>query len=167
MIEPFTSLEGVITPTGLDIRELMKLYQEYLSKNRSWLFKDAPRRSDLRVYEAVFHFNLYAYVDEFLRSKKGIVIPEFPTGNGKIDLVVRYAGAVYGLELKSYTDNTGYKDALKQAANYGKQLELDEIFLVTFVDAIDDKNKQTYEADYKDPLSGVTVKPVFIITGSP
>jgi hypothetical protein len=61
--------------------ELLKLYQNYLDKNKKWMFKQAPRRSDMRVFEAVFHFNLYAYINEFLRSKKGQVFPEFPTGN--------------------------------------------------------------------------------------
>ncbi|MCP4149925.1 MAG: hypothetical protein GY757_19420, partial [bacterium] len=167
LMEPFTSLAKIITTTHLNVRELMKLYQEYLSKNCSWLFKNAPRRSDLRVYEAVFHFNLYAYVDEFLRSKNGVVIPEFPTGNGKIDLLIKHAGVTYGIELKSYTDNAGYKDALKQAAKYGKQLNLNEIYLVTFVDTIDEKNKQTYETTYKDSLTDVTVSPIFIITDNP
>jgi hypothetical protein len=70
LVEPFTRLDHIVTPTHLDIRGLMGLYQKYLDKNKSWLFKDVPRRSDLRVYEAVFHFNLYTYMDEFLRSKK-------------------------------------------------------------------------------------------------
>ncbi len=149
----------------LDIQELMKLYQAYLGKNKSWLFKKAPRRSDLRVYEAVFHFNLYAYLDEFLRPRKGRVIPEFPTGNGKIDLIIHYGDKTYGIELKSFTDRAGYLEALDKAAQYGKQLQLAEIYLVTFVEGIDEKTRETYEADFHHPQTQVKVKPIILQTG--
>ncbi len=55
-------------------------------KNASeWLLKDAPRRADMRIYEAVYHFNLYSYLKELLETRGGKVFPEFPTGNGKIN----------------------------------------------------------------------------------
>ncbi len=165
LVEPFLNLDKVIGPTHLDIRELLKLYQQYLDKNRDWLLKDVPRRSDLRVFEAVFHFNLYMFLDEFLRNKEGRVFPEFPTGNGKIDLVIRYAGRDYGVELKSYADQPAYRAALAQAAKYGKQLQLSEIHIVFFVEYIDEANRKIHEADYRDDTAGVTVKPVFIETG--
>ncbi len=167
LVEPFLKLDHVITPSHLDIPGLMKLYQDYLDKNKSWLFKDVPRRSDLRVYEAVFHFNLYSYLDKFLQNKNGRVFPEFPTGNGKIDLLIRYNDVQYGIELKSFSDDAGYKLALKQAAQYGKQLQLSEIYLITFVESIDEANRQKYEAEVLDPGTKVTVKPVFIRTGRP
>ncbi len=71
----------------------------------------------------------------------------------------------YGLELKSYTDETGYKEALVQAASYGRKLGLAEIFLVFFVEYVDDENRKKYEADYLDGKTGVKVIPVFIETG--
>ncbi len=164
LVKPFIDLTPIITPTHLDVRELMKLYQAYMDKNRSWLFKEVPRRSDLRVYEAVFHFNLYSYLQSFLRDKEALVFPEFPTGNGKIDLLLKHNNTVYGIELKSYTDHTGYRLALEQAARYGKQLGLAEIFLVIFVETIDEKNRLTYEKAYHDPTTSVTVNPIFITT---
>ncbi|MCP4148502.1 MAG: hypothetical protein GY757_12220, partial [bacterium] len=166
LLEPLTKIDNIVTPAGLNIPELMKLYQKYIDKNKTWLFKKAPRRSDMRIYEAVFHFNLFAYLDRFLRRKKGYVFPEFPTGNGKIDLLIRYSGHIYGIELKSFTDEAGYKEALKQAAKYGKQLKLPEIFLVAFVETIDEKSRKIYEADYKAPEYGVTVTPIIIQTGT-
>jgi hypothetical protein len=165
LVEPFCSLDHVITPTHLNIRELMKLYQTYLEKNKSWLFKNAPRRRDLRLYEAVFHFNLYAYIDKFLQNRNGFVFPEFPTGNGKIDLLIQYNQTTYGVEIKSFTDQAGYHQAREKAAQYGKQLQLTEIYLVTFVESIDEKTRQTYENDYLDPQTNVTVKPIFLKTG--
>ncbi|MCP5102224.1 MAG: hypothetical protein GY950_02540 [bacterium] len=166
LVEPFAKIDHIVTPDNLDIRGLMKLYEKYIAKNKSWLFKNAPRRYDLRIYEAVFHFSLYAYLHEFLRNKNGRVFPEFPTGNGKIDLLVNYNDIRYGIELKSFSDQTAYRQALEQAARYGKQLRLPEIFLVTFVESIDEENRNTYEKEYRDPATDVTVKPVFVRTGA-
>jgi hypothetical protein len=63
------------------------------------------------------------YLSIFRRLRGGRVYPEFPTGNGKacpdagrINLIINYAGQKYGLEVKSYTDDTGYKKAIKQKA---------------------------------------------------
>ncbi len=120
----------------------------------------------MRIYEAVYHFNLYSYLNEFLRPEGGRVFPEFPTGNGKIDLIVTYAGNRYGIELKSYTNERNYKESLEKAAKYGKQLELTEIFLVFFVESIDDKNRIKYEGDYPGKETGVNVLPIFIETGN-
>jgi hypothetical protein len=136
-----------------------------LKKNRGWLLKDAPRREDMRIYEAVYHFNLYSYLKQFLGVEGGSVNPEFPTGNGKIDLIVSFAGKRYGIEVKSFTTRGNYMHALVQAARYGKQLGLEEIFLAIFVDAIDDKNRGIYEKEYLDETTGVKVVPCFIETG--
>ncbi len=95
----------------------------------------------------------------------GNVIPEFPTGNGKIDLIITYAGEQYGLEVKSYSTRGNYSHALVQAAQYGKQLGLSEIFFVFFVDAIDEENRGRYEKDYPDEATGVKVVPIFVETG--
>ena len=165
LVKPFSDLDAVINAERLDVRELMKLYQSYLDTNRSWLFKDAPRRNDLRIYEAVYHFNLYSYLHNFLRDKGALVFPEFPTGNGKIDLLIRYNDKVYGIELKSYTDGPGYRRSLVQAAAYGKQLGLSEMFLVIFVEDIDEQNRKKYEAVYRDESTAVVVNPIFIATG--
>jgi len=165
LVKPFFNLDAVINAEHLDVRELMKLYQAYLDANRSWLFKDAPRRNDLRIYEAVYHFNLYSYLHNFLRDKGALVFPEFPTGNGKIDLLIRYNNKTYGIELKSYTDDPGYRRSLEQAASYGKKLGLSEMFLVIFVEAIDEQNREKYETVYRHEPSTVTVNPIFITTG--
>jgi hypothetical protein len=135
--------------------------------NRKWLLKDVPRRSDLRIFEAVFHFNLYKYLDNFFHNKEGQVIPEFPTGNGKINIIIiKYAGKIYGLELKTYRDNPGYKKALKKAAQYGQQLKLEEISLIFFIESIKDEIREKYEAVYFDQKTKVKVVPIFVETGN-
>ncbi len=82
LVDPFISMAEVMTDTVLYIPKIMNLYQTYLKKNSSWLFKAVPWRTDKRIFEAIFHFNLYSYLHQFLKSPGGQVIPEFPTGNG-------------------------------------------------------------------------------------
>ncbi len=165
LVDPFDTLEDAITEESLNPGNIIRRYNAYLVKNRDWLLKDAPRRKDMGIYEAVFHFNMYMYLYRLLKSKGARVFPQFPTGNGKIDIVITYKERVYGIELKSYTDYSGYKTALEQAARYGKQLSLKEVLLVFFVEAIDRETREKYEARYRDESSGVTVVPVFVATG--
>ncbi len=167
LVNPFEDLAGIITAQDLHIQPLLQRYARYLQQNRTWLLKDAPRRADLRVREAVYHFNLYMYLDKFLRQHEGQIWPEFPTGNGQIDLIIRYAGQVYGIEVKSFSTAHQYRAALEQAAHYGQQLQLSEITLAMFVDvAVDDANRAKYEAVYVDADTGVTVTPVFVEIGA-
>ena len=130
------------------------------------MLKNAPRRQkDLRVFEAVFQFHLYSYLESFLQSYDAQVQPEFPTGNGAIDLLIRHAGQLFGIELKSFANQREYKNALSQAAKYGKQLGLNEIGLALFIEAVDDTNRQKFEQDYTDPKTGVIVHPQFVQLG--
>ncbi len=155
----------IVSGDHIDIPQLLRLYQTYLDNNKTWLFKDVPRRSDMRIYEAIFHFNIYAYLDELMRGKNVQILPEFPTGNGKIDLLIRYGDKTYGIELKSFSDLPAYYDALEQAARYAGNLKLKDIYLVSFIESIDEKNKKKYEALFHHPKTGVWVHPIFILTG--
>ncbi|MCP4698573.1 MAG: hypothetical protein GY862_17240 [Gammaproteobacteria bacterium] len=165
--DPFEDLSDTITKNSLNIRRLLQRYEQYFQANQARILKNAPRRrEDLRVYEAVFHFHLYLCLTRFFRSYNAQVQPEFPTGNGAIDLLIRYAGQLFGLELKSFADQQQYRQALKQAAKYGKKLGLTSIWLVLFIDAVDDKNRQRFEVSYTDKKRGVTVHPLFVQTGT-
>jgi hypothetical protein len=164
--KPFEDLDDIITEHSLHVENLLRRYEVYLRENRDWLLKDAPRRkTDLRPYEAVYHFNLYMYLSRFFQHRDGQVWPEFPTGNGKLDLFIRYAGRVYGLEVKSFVNAYEYREALRQAARYGRQLGLTEMTLAFFVEAVDETNRARYEVVYEDEETGVTVTPVFVATG--
>ncbi len=162
---PFEDLSDIVTETDINIKQMLRLYERYLQRNRDWLFKNVPRRTtDLRIYEAVYHFNLYMYLFYFLQHQDGQVYPEFPTGNGKIDLIIHYSGQRYGLEVKSYANQTSYKKAITQAACYGKQLNLCQISLVFFVEAIDEANREKYEVLTVDEKTGVRVETIFVAT---
>ena len=160
----FTKLDQILTPTGLQVKNLLRLYEQYVQRNHTWLFQDAPRRTDLRLYEAVYHFNLFMWLSRFLQRTGGRVHPEFPTGNGQIDLLIRYQSYQYGLELKSFRSDFEYNLALQQAARYAHQLHLATITVVFFVEAVDDENRTLYETPYHDAASGVTVEPVLVTT---
>ena len=161
---PFENIDDTITDDTLNIKHLMRRYERHLQANREWLLKDVPRREDLRVYEAVYHFNLYVYLQDFLKTYDARVHPEFPTGNGKIDLLIDHGGNIYGLELKSYTNDRDFRKALQQAARYGQQLGVQQLALVVFVEAIDTNTRTRYETDYHDEETGVLVTPIFIAT---
>jgi hypothetical protein len=169
----FEDLAAVITAERVHVANLLRRFERYLAENRAWLLQDAPRKSNLRLYEAVFHFILYRYLADFLQSYRGRVWPEFPTGNGKVDpstgsgqaLLLAYAGVVYGLEVKSFTNLPDYQRALRQAAAYGRQLGLAEMTLALFLEQVDDANRARYEAVYTDAATGVRVAPVFVQTG--
>ena len=165
LYEPFEDLDDAIDDNSLNVRNIMKRYKTYLIKNRGWLLKNAPRRTDLKIYEAVFHFNLYMYLSSFMTDFDGEVYPEFPTGNGKIDLIIKYEGKTYGIELKTYKNRSEYKKALIKAAHYGKQLSLKEISLIFFVESIDDESRKIYEIDFDDKETGVRVEVIFVEMG--
>jgi hypothetical protein len=164
--EPFDGADDWTLETHLDIPEIIRQYELYFKNNRDWLLKDAPKRVDLRIFEAVYHFNLYSYLKQLLKSEGGSVLPEFPTGNGKIDLILSYSGKRYGIELKSFTSRGRYLKALEQAARYGKQLNLKEIFLVFFIESINEENRKKYEKIHQDEASKVRVVPLFVETGT-
>ncbi len=167
LYDPFEDLSDTITENSLNIHQLLLRYEQYLQANRTQVLKNAPRRQkDLRVYEAVFQFHLYLYLTNFLRSYDGQVHPEFPTGNGAIDLLIRHAGQLFGLELKTFANQHAYQKALTQAAKYGKQLGLSDIALVLFIEAVDETNRKKFETDYTDSKTGVTVHPQFVQTGT-
>jgi len=131
LYDPFDDLLDTITEETLHIPQLLRRYEAYLQENQEQVLKNAPRRqNDLRVYEAVFHFHLYLYLVNFFNSYEVQVQPEFPTGNGQIDLLIRYAGQLFGLELKTFTNQHSYRQALKQTAKYGRKLGVTEIRLV-------------------------------------
>ncbi|MDM8526763.1 AAA-like domain-containing protein [Anaerolineales bacterium HSG24] len=164
--DPFDDLSDTITDNSLNVANLMRRYETYLRQNREWLLKDAPRRkTDDRIMEATYHFNLYLYLQSFFYDYDSLIHPEFPTGNGKIDLIIKHGSQTYGLEVKSFSGQRGYDKALIDAAKYGKQLALAEISLIFFCEHITDENRKKYEKQYQDVTTGVIVEPVFVVIG--
>jgi len=161
--DPFLDLSNIITDTMLHVPNMLRVYEAYVQQNRSWLFRNAPRReTDDRIFEAVYHFNFYAYLLEFLRPFNSALIPEFPTGNGKIDLIIRHHHKLYPLELKSFASQKQYQAAVTQAVTYGQRLNVSEVWVVFFVEVISDEQRAQYEVPYQDAATGVLVHSVFV-----
>ena len=125
---------------GLNLPPLLSRYKSYLIRMKAMglnPFKDQPRRADLHYTEAVGHFHLYAWLKDAL-DDMCIVSPEFPTGNGKVDIHVRCDGMVGIIEVKSYRNPAKTKEAIVQAAAYSGSIGLLSVTLALFVPADDE-----------------------------
>ncbi len=140
VLEPLDDLADVFEKDELNLYALLQRYKDYLKRLKAkglnpW--KDQPRRSDLHLTEAVGHFHLYSWLKEAIEDDC-IISPEFPTGNGKVDLHLK-CGAKRGIiEVKSYKSMSGVKKAKKQAAKYAKQTGLDSVTIALFIPVEDE-----------------------------
>ena len=164
----FGSLDAVVSERDIDIRGLIALYSEYLVRNKDYILGEVPRRQDRKVYESMYHFNFYSYLYEVLREKGIQVIPEFPTGNGKLDLLLRYKGAMWAIEVKSGIVGSDFKGMVSQARHYAVQLGLECVYLVHFLDlsfgAVKDfQGAHVYQEDVEGQTREVTVE-VFMVS---
>jgi hypothetical protein len=135
----------------------------WIKKNQEIFFKNVPRRkTDMKIYEAIFHFNLYRYLYDLLSGREVEVVPQFPTGNGKIDLILKYRGKIYAMELKSFKDMYTFERGIDQAAEYGRQLGLKEIVFLVFVELTQEEAKPLEQEVDRSGIK-VVVLPVGII----
>jgi len=139
-LEPLDNLADVFEQPVPDLPALLQRYKEYLKRLKArginpW--KEQPRRADLHLTEAVGHFHLYSWIKQALEDEC-IVSPEFPTGNGKVDLCLK-CGAKRGIiEVKSYKSMSGVKKAKEQAAKYANQTGLDSVTIALFIPVEDE-----------------------------
>lgn len=152
VLDPLDELTDVFEGENLQLPALLRRYKDYLVRLKAkglnpW--KDQPRRkTDFHLTEAVGHFHLYAWLKQAI-AEECVVSPEFPTGNGKVDLHLRCAGKRGIIEVKSFENMTKFKRARKQAAEYAKSLGLKTITMALFVPVEDEA--------VLDQLSGDTV----------
>ena len=140
-LDPLDELADVFGNKELNPPALLERYKDYLKRLKAkglnpW--KDQPRRSDLHLTEAVGHFHLYSWfmqaVDDYC-----IISPEFPTGNGKVDLHLKCGEKRGIIEVKSYKSMAKVKEAKTQAAKYAEQTGLDSVTIALFVPVEDDE----------------------------
>jgi len=148
-LQPLDDLADVFSGTSLDLPALLKRYKDYLLRLKAkginpW--KEQPRRgTDLHLTEAVGHFHLFTWLQTAL-GRRCVISPEFPTGNGKVDIHIRCgdppgrtAGSKRGIiEVKSFVDVYEAKSARKQAAQYAKSLGFEQVTVAMFV-PVDDE----------------------------
>ncbi len=138
-LEPFDDLSDVFHETGLQLSALLSRYRDYIGRLKAaglnpWA--DQPRRSDLRLTEAVGHFHLYAWLQDAL-GRRCVVQPEFPTGNGKVDLHLSCNDRSGIIEVKSFRDQYQLQLSRVQAARYARQTGLSQVTLAVFVPLMD------------------------------
>jgi hypothetical protein len=140
VLDPFDRLAEVFQGPEIDTAALLDRYRAYLGRLSDkgldpW--QAQPRRSDLHLTEAVGHFHLYAWLKEAL-GRRCVVSPEFPTGNGKVDLCLQ-AGDKWGIiEIKSFTSAPMLDEGRAQAARYAARLGLSAAALCVFVPVRDE-----------------------------
>ncbi|MCI4625139.1 MAG: ATP-binding protein [Candidatus Magnetoovum sp. WYHC-5] len=161
-LEILDTLEDVFTPEWLNLTALLKRYKDYLLRLRAkglnpW--KKQPRRANLTYTEAVGHFHLYAWLQAAI-GHKCVISPEFPTGNGKVDLHINCGNQEGIIEVKSFTNVSKIKDNVAQAAQYAKQLNKDSVTIALFIPSNDAKIQEQLFGKYLLNNTTVTVVPI-------
>jgi hypothetical protein len=154
------TLADVFTPEGLHIPRLLQRYRGYLKRLKAkgidpWLGQ--PRRQDLQYTEAVGHFHLYAWLKDAI-GRRCLISPEFPTGNGKVDLLLRTKDHTAIVEIKSLRDISELENHRAQVAVYAKKLQLSQATLVVFAPVDDESVLEPLVSDID--VDGVLVSTV-------
>ncbi|MCP4757281.1 MAG: hypothetical protein GY866_40985 [Proteobacteria bacterium] len=161
-LDPLDDLEDVFEGPDLDLPGLLKRYKDYLARLKTngidpW--KDRPKRADMRITEAVGHFHLYAWLNEAVEDHC-VVSPEFPAGNGRVDLHLKCRDKQGVIEVKSFKNLSRAKAARGQAARYAKSLTLANVTLAMFTPAYDETVLEKLSG--REIIDGVTVTVVAI-----
>jgi len=140
-LDPLDTLSDVFESPELNIPALLERYKAYLKRLKAkginpW--KDQPRRADLHYTEYVGHFHLYFWLRQAIEDIC-IISPEFPTGNGRVDLHLKCDGKQGIIEVKSFQKQSGLERAKQQAVKYAQKLTLSAITLAVFVPVEDEE----------------------------
>ncbi|MBF0608930.1 MAG: AAA-like domain-containing protein [Candidatus Magnetobacterium sp. LHC-1] len=145
------TLSDVFESERLNLPAILERYKDYLRRLSAkglnpW--QGQPRRAELHYTEAVGHFHLYAWLQAAV-GRRCIISPEFPTGNGKVDLHLRCGGIEGIIEVKSLTNVSALAADREQAAGYAAGLGRDAVTIALFVPSDDE--------DVHAQLSGMNV----------
>jgi len=140
-LNPLDALDDVTSGSTLNLPSLLNRYKDYLMRlkeNGLNPWQDQPRRKrDYHLTEAVGHFHLYHWLQMALGIESSIS-PEFPTGNGKVDLHIIYEGKKGIIEVKSFTNLKESRRARKQAAAYAKHTGYPDVTIAMFAPFTDE-----------------------------
>jgi len=158
-IEPLDDLADVFEGEILNLPSLLDRYKAYLVRMKAKglnPFKDQPRRNDLHYTEAVGHFHLYAWLNVAI-GRRCVTSPEFPTGNGKVDIHIRCNGMKGIIEVKSFVDMSETRKGTEQAAAYARSLNLNSVTLALFVPVDDEAVLAKLSGEHQSSDVTVTV----------
>ena len=140
-LEPLDELTEVFSGTTISLPALLTKYKDYLARLKAqginpWI--NQPRRkTDLKLTEAVGQFHLFSWLKDVV-GEHCIVSPEFPTGNGKVDLHLRCGHQQGIIEVKSFVKHAQIKHDKKQAADYAKNLGIDSVTIALFIPVLEE-----------------------------
>jgi hypothetical protein len=140
-LPPLDELTDVFGGTSLNLPALLTRYKDYLARLKAqginpWI--DQPRRKkDLKLKEAVGQFHLFNWLRDAI-GKRCIVSPEFPTGNGKVDLHLQCGKQRGIIEVKSFIDSYQIKSHRDQAADYAKNLGISSVTIALFIPVLEE-----------------------------
>ena len=140
-LDPLDELTDVFEGATLDVPALLGRYKDYLGRLKAkgidpW--KEQPRRADEHFTEAVGHFHLYHWLQNAV-GRRCVISPEFPTGNGKVDLHLKCREKRGLIEVKSFVEAAQVKEARSQAARYAVQMNISEVSVALFVPVKDEE----------------------------
>jgi len=134
-VDPMDDLADVFEGEILNLPSLLDRYKAYLVRMKAKglnPFKDQPRRTYLHYTEAVGHFHLYAWMKQAVEDVC-VISPEFPTGNGKVDLHLKCRDKFGIIEIKSFRSHARTQTGILQAASYARSLNLTSVTIALFV----------------------------------
>jgi hypothetical protein len=134
-VDPLDDLADVFGGETLNLPSLLDRYKTYLIRMKAKglnPFKDQPPRTDLHYTEAVGYFHLYAWMKQAVEDVC-VISPEFPTGNGKVDLHLKCKNKFGIIEIKSFRSHARTQSGILQAASYARSLNLTSITIALFV----------------------------------
>jgi hypothetical protein len=165
-LDPLDALDDVTSGATLNLPALLNRYKDYLMRlkeNGLNPWQDQPRRKrDYHLTEAVGHFHLYHWLQMALGIESAIS-PEFPTGNGKVDLHIVYEGKKGIIEVKSFTNLKASGRARKQAAAYAKQTGYPDVTIAMFAPFTDENVLN--QLSVSETIDGIDVHLVVIGQG--
>jgi hypothetical protein len=141
-LQPLDNLADVFEGTSLNLPALLTRYKDYLARLRAQginTWKEQPRRkkTDLKLTEAVGQFHLFTWLREAVK-RRCVVSPEFPTGSGKVDIHLQCGKLLGIIEVKNFVDSYQIKKNRKQAADYAKNLAIDNVTIALFIPVLEE-----------------------------
>jgi len=145
-LQPLDDLADVFAGTAgnhkglplLNLPALLTRYKDYLARLKEQGIKEQPRRkTDLKLKEAVGHFHLFKWLRDAV-SERCVVTPEFPTGNGTVDLHLRCGNQRGIIEVKSFVNSYQLKSDQDKAADYAKNLGLPSVTIALFIPVLEE-----------------------------
>lgn len=138
-----------LTPTGhIDIVSLLDNFRDFIGRAGFQILQvpDTPQ-------ESVGRYLLFAYLDQFVRSVRGVLHVEVQTGRGRLDMLITHNQRKYIVETKVWRGQRYYASGKRQLAAYLKLEGVAEGYYIVF------DHRRTPEPRVEmETVEGVTVR---------